>query len=268
MINVLRFFQIALLMLPVAMLPPSLHAASPASAIGVVVMHGKGGNPGKYVDALAAAFEQEGFQVANLEMPWSGKRHYDVNMKGGVDEITRALDAMRAKGARKVFVAGHSQGGLFALHYGGAHPVDGILAIAPGGQVDAGSFVSTLREFVAKARQMVDEGRGNEKADFGDYEGSRGTNTITTTAAIYLDWFDPSGAHTTRAFGNVRKGTPVFYVAPTQDYPGLIKSKHQNFGNLPRHPQTRMYEPESSHLNAPAAAAAEAILWMRQVAGQ
>jgi len=250
------------------LLPPTLQAASLTSEIGVVVMHGKGGRPGKFVDELASALEREGFQVANLEMPWSGSRHYDVDMNAGIDEITRALDAMRAKGARKVFVTGHSQGGLFALHYGGLHRVDGLVPVAPGGQVDAGSFVTALGQYVAKAKQMIEEGRGNEKAAFADYEGSRGTNAITTTAAIYLNWFDPSGVHTTRAFRYVKEGTPVLYVAPKRDYPGLQKSKHQNFGALPSHAQTRLYEPDSDHLNAPAAAASEAILWIRQISGQ
>jgi hypothetical protein len=114
---------------------------------------------------------------------------------------------------------------------------------------------------------MIDEGRGGEKVDFADYEGSRGTSTVTTTAAIYLSWFDPNGAHTTRAFKNVKAGTPVLYVAPKRDYPGLIKSKRENFAALPSHPQTRMYEPDSDHLNAPGASAAEVISWMRQIAG-
>lgn len=268
MIKAFRCSSGALLMLFSFLFSTSLQAAPPTSEIGVVVMHGKGGRPGKFVDELASAFEREGFQVANLEMPWSGRRHYDVDMNGGAEEITRALEAMRAKGARKVFVAGHSQGGLFAVYYGGVRSVDGLVLIAPGGQVDADVFVSALGQSVAKAKQMLAEGRGNERADFLDYEGSRGTNTITTTAAIYLSWFDPNGAHTSRAYRSVKAGTPVLYVAPTRDYPPLQRSKRQNFEALPAHPQTRLYEPDSDHMNAPAAAADEVILWMRQVSGK
>jgi alpha-beta hydrolase superfamily lysophospholipase len=268
MIAVLRLVSVMVLALSTILFAPWLHAAPTAAEIGVVVMHGKGGQPGRFVDKLASALEREGFQVANLEMPWSGRRHYDVDMNGGVDEITRALEAMRAKGVRKVFVAGHSQGGLFALHYGGLHPVDGLIPIAPGGQVDVNVFVAALGQHVARARQMVADGRADEKAEFGDFESSRGTNTLTTTAAIYLDWFDPNGAQTTRAYRHVKKGIPVLYVAPKRDYPGLIKGKQQNFGGLPSHPHTRMYEPDADHLNAPAAAAGEIALWIRQVSEQ
>lgn len=260
-----RFLLVAFIALTNIMLSPILQASPSTSEIGVVVMHGKGGRPGKYVDELASAFERAGFLVANLEMPWSGQRKYDVAMSGGVDEITQAIEGMRAKGARRIFVAGHSQGGLFAVHYAGQQRVDGVIAIAPGGQVDAPVFVTNLSSHVAKAKQMISEGRGNEKTDFADYESSRGTNTITTTAAIYLDWFDPNGAHTSHTFKRVMDGTPVLYVAPTRDYPGLQRNKHQNFGALPRHQDTRMFEPSSDHLNAPAASADESIMWIRKI---
>ena len=110
-------------------------AQAPSPAIGVVIMHGKGGSPTGYVSGLAAALEQKGYVVANLEMPWSAKREYDADVDAADREVDAALASLRAKGAGKVFVAGHSQGGLFAIHYGGGHPVDGIIAIAPGGNV-------------------------------------------------------------------------------------------------------------------------------------
>src|SRR4051812_20509902 len=113
----------------------SAHAQLPSAAIGVVVMHGKGGSPTKHVASFASALEQKGYLVSNLEMPWSGNRHYDASVEAADKEVAAALDAMRAKGAKKVFVAGHSQGGLYALHYGAQHPVDGVIAIAPGGNV-------------------------------------------------------------------------------------------------------------------------------------
>ena len=75
-------------------------------------------------------------------------------------------------------------------------------------------------------------------------------------------------AHTTRVFRSIKEGTPVLYVAPKRDYPGLQKSKHQNFEVLPSHAQTRLYEPDSDHLNAPTAAASEVISWIRQISGQ
>jgi alpha-beta hydrolase superfamily lysophospholipase len=81
---------------------------------------------------LADALEKEGFLVANIEMPWSFKRHYDIELDAAVGEVTRALDSPCAPRARKSsFVSGHSQGGIFALLYGGRHKVDGVAVIVP-----------------------------------------------------------------------------------------------------------------------------------------
>src|SRR4051812_36103419 len=132
-------------------------AQAPSSAIGVVIMHGKGGSPSGFVSNLASSLEQKGYLVANLEMPWSGRREYDVGVDVAESEIDTALASLRAKGASKVFVAGHSQGGLFAIHYGGKHPVDGIIAIAPGGNVANPIFRMELGQFVEQARKLVAE---------------------------------------------------------------------------------------------------------------
>jgi pimeloyl-ACP methyl ester carboxylesterase len=249
-----------------------LLAATPATAadnsIGVAVMHGKGGRPGKFVIDLAQTLEAEGFQVANLEMPWSGRRQYDTDIQGAAAEVTQALEGLRSRGANRLFVAGHSQGGLFALIYAGRHQVDGVIPIAPGGAVDAAVYRQHVGEQLAAARQMVAEGRGGEQAAFKDYEGSRGTNPVTTTAALYFNWFDPDGEQTSRAFARLKAGTPVLYVAPAHDYPALAKLKRALFGMLPPHGLSRLYEPESDHLNAPAAAAAEVAKWIREVASQ
>ncbi|NNU42411.1 hypothetical protein [Ramlibacter montanisoli] len=91
-----------------AQLAPAQAPAAPG--IAVVVMHGKGGSPARHVNGLASFLEQRGYLVANLEMPWSGRREYDVPVDAAEKEVDAALDAMRARGAGKVFVAGHSQG--------------------------------------------------------------------------------------------------------------------------------------------------------------
>ena len=252
-----------------ASIMPTANAQTPPSEIGIVVMHGKGGNPGKYVDGLASELGQAGFQVANIEMPWSGNRHYDVDMDGAVIEITTSLDAMRAKGAKKVFVSGHSQGGLFALLYAGRRQVDGVIAIAPGGSHGSPSFRDALGSYVGKAKGMIDTGRGNETAQFADFEGSKGVYPVTATAAIYFDWFNPDGAHNMDfVTPRVKSGTPVLYVAPSRDYPSLSKSKLANFSALPATPQTRLVEPSSDHLGSPSAASAEIVRWINHVVGQ
>ena len=243
-------------------------AQAPSSAIGLVIMHGKGGSPAGWVSSLASSLGQKGYLVVNLEMPWSGRREYDAGVDVAEKEVDAALDSLRARGASKVFVAGHSQGGLFALHYGGKHPVDGIIAIAPGGNVANFVFRRELGASVEQAPKLVAEGKGNEKTRLSDYESSRGTYPLTATPAAYLSWFDPDGAmNQERASRAMNPQVPVLFITPKGDYPGLLKVKQTMFDALPKNSLTRMYEPDSSHRGAPSASLDEIVRWTTEVAG-
>lgn len=254
------------LALAIAVAPAVVHAQTPASQVGIVIMHGKGGSPTKHVSELASSLKGDGYLVANLEMPWSGSRNYDVSVGDGVKEVETALAGLRSQGAQKVFVAGHSQGGLFALHAGGKVAVDGVIAIAPGGNVASKVFRAKLGEYVDQARAMIAEGKGDETTRFYDYESSKGAYPISTTPAIYAGWFDPDGAmNQSSAAANVGFGVPVLYVGPTRDYPGLIGIKRMTFAALPENPLHRLYEPDASHLEAPSASRDEIVRWIGDV---
>src|SRR5690349_18189374 len=94
------FLALAYLVLPAC----ALAAAAQSEPIGAVIMHGKGGSPTGLVAGLASVLEKKGFLVANLEMPWSEKRDYDVTAEKGEQEVEAALAGLRKKGAKKVFV--------------------------------------------------------------------------------------------------------------------------------------------------------------------
>ncbi len=240
--------------------------AQNAPAAGIVVMHGKGGRPERHVNLLAEALESKGWLVANIEMPWSGRREYDVDVAAAEKEVTAALDGLRAKGAKKVFIAGHSQGGVFALHYASRHPLAGVIPIAPGGSVDSPVYAQNVGSAVALAKRMVAEGKGSERGTFKDYEGSRGTNDVHTTAAVYLTWFDPNGAmNQGKSSRAIPAAVPVLYVAPRNDYPGLIRIKSSMFSALPSNSQTRIADIDSDHLNAPRNSVDEIARWIGEV---
>ena len=236
--------------------------------IGIVIMHGKGGSPAKHVAELASALRKKGILVANLEMPWSGRRSYDGNVSTAQRLVELALNSLRDKGAQKLFVAGHSQGGLFALYLGGKIVVDGIIAIAPDGNVANSTYREIPGSYVELVHELIDGGKGEEKAYFCDYEGSRGTFSVYTAPAAYLSWFDPDGAmNETKAVINMNPDIPVLFIGPTNDYPGLLKVKQSMFDSLPRNQLSKLYEPNSSHLGAPSASVEEIIQWTEAVAG-
>jgi len=62
-------------------------------------MHGKGGSLARHVSDLASSLEKNGYLVANLEMPWSGRRDYDVSVSAAEKGVQSALAALRDKGA-------------------------------------------------------------------------------------------------------------------------------------------------------------------------
>lgn len=250
-----------------ASLSVGVAAEPPRAKAGVVVMHGKGGSPSRLVSELAAFLEHKGYAVANLEMPWSGQRDYDADVPAAEKEVAAALVSLRGKGATRLFIAGHSQGGVFALYLGGRLQIDGLIAIAPGGNVANVLFREKLGESVALARKLVSEGKGGERTQFLDFESSRGTSAVVTTPAIYLSWFDPAGAMNQLASTKrIDPRVPVLFIVPTRDYPGLVRVKSMMFDALPRHPLTRLYEPDADHRGAPSAAREEIAHWMDQVA--
>lgn len=256
-----RFLMVLIFPVVSILLSPATAGASEVK-IGIVLMHGKGGSPTKFVADLASSLEGQGMLVANLEMPWSGNRNYDVDISAAEGEVESALKTLRDKGAQKLFVAGHSQGGIFALYFGGKHAVDGVIAIAPGGNVGSPTFREKLADSVALARKLVAEGKGGEKTRLMDYEGSHGTYPVNAAPSTYLTWFDPDGAMNQMiAVEKINPAVPVLFVAPTNDYPGLRKTKQQMFDVLPKNPATKLYEPDSNHLNAPSASFKEIVEW-------
>lgn len=266
--------RIRMLVALAAMVPGSVLPAAAQTpektGIGIVLMHGKGGSPtARHMTPFADGLASKGLLVANLEMPWSGRREYDKDVATAEQEVTAALDSLRSKGAKKVFLAGHSQGGVFALHFASKHPLDGLIMIAPGGSVASNVFREKLGGSVELARKMIADGKGNERTAFQDYEGAKGMLTVHTTAAIYLTWFDPDGAmNQVNSSKSLPPGLPVLYVAPTSDYPGLQRIKQAMFGALPANPLTRLHEPAVDHLGAPRASIDEIARWTTAVAAR
>ena len=245
----------------------SVQAQTGEVKVGIVLMHGKGGSPLKHVSDLANSLTDKGVLVANLDMPWSGRRNYDVSVQAAEAEVEAALTSLRDKGAQKLFVGGHSQGGLFALYFATRHVVDGIIAITPGGNPASPVFREKLGEHVAMARQLIAEGKGEEKARLADYEGAKGLYPINASPSTYLTWFDPDGAlNQLKAIQRMNSAIPVLYIVPTNDYPGLLKLKQKMFDALPSNPRNKLYEPDATHLGSPSASVNEIFDWMTSIA--
>jgi len=239
---------------------------SAAPKLGIVIMHGKGGSPYRLVNGLADSLEEKGYLVANIEMPWSGKRQYDVSVAKAEAEVEAVLAKLRADGAQKVFVAGHSQGGGFALYFAGKHTIDGVICIAPGGNVSNQIYIDKLGAYVSRARDQVAAGKGDEKITLFDFEGKRGAFPVETTSSVYLTWFDPEGAmNMDKAARALSPNVPILWLVPTKDYPGLRKTTAPMYSYFPKNPRSKMAEPDADHRGAPSASVDEIVKWTNDI---
>ncbi len=257
-----------LLGLALGMVVMALPARAQETAhIGVVVMHGKGGRPEGLVAELASGLAARGMRVRNIEMPWSGRRHYDVGPEAAETEVVQALEALRREGAARLFLVGHSQGGLYALHLGSRLALAGVVAVAPGGNVAASVYEQHIGTHRTRARELVAAGRGAEVQAFADYEGSKGTNEVRTRAEVYWAWFDPQGVmNQERALRALPQHLPVLYVAPTGDYPALRRANPGLYALIPGQPLTRYLQPGATHTHAPTVAREAIADWLLEVA--
>lgn len=247
----------------------STAAAAQSTALpGVIVLHGKGGRPEGLTAPLDAALQQRGWSVASLDMPWSGSRKYNAGVAAAETQVSEAVATLRQRGAAKIFLAGHSQGAVFALYYASKHALDGLVIIAPGGNVATAFYQQQIGSSVSRARQLVAAGKGDEAGEFDEFEGGKGHWKISTTAAIYLSWFDPDGAmNQLKSSAALPKTLPVLHVAPTWDYPALLRSKQEMFDAIAS-PLKKLYEPASDHRNVPRDAAAEIARWIGETAAR
>src|SRR6516225_3347596 len=169
-----------------------LQAAS-LQGMGVVFLHGKGMWPGAFDGGIPGALEAEGAQVSSPEMPWSLRRMYGATFEQAMAEIDTAVAGLKAKGAARIVVIGHSLGANAAIGYAARNPdLAAVVALAPGHLPEAEGLRSHAREAVAKAKELIAAGQGDVPRSFPDL--AQGIPlTTTATPRVYLSMFDPDG---------------------------------------------------------------------------
>lgn len=233
--------------------------------IGVVVMHGKWGNPGNLM-GFAGSMEASGYLTANIEMPWSGRRAYDTGADGFVGEIDAAIQSLKDKGATKIVLIGHSLGAAGGLHYVTRRPVDGFIAIAPGHAPEGERLAAMFAGSVAKAKAMVAKGEGDEKSGFDDFNTGNRTKQVSMAAKVYLDFFDPNGPmNFTANVGKILPGTNMLWIAPTGEDAGLKGLTARAMSLFPATVKFQKVEIDAEHMNAPERSVEAALAWIRDL---
>ena len=110
--------------------PASPRASADLHGLGVVYLHGKASWPGALNGGILSSLEDEGALVAKPEMPWSFHRRYAATYDQAMGEIDAAVAGLKAKGATRIVIIGHSLGANAAIGYAARHPdLAGVVAL-------------------------------------------------------------------------------------------------------------------------------------------
>lgn len=213
---------------------------------------------------LARDLEAQGYRVGNPEMAWSGQRMYDTDYAAALKEIDKQVKALRARGARRVILAGQSLGANAAVAYASSGmDMDGLVLMSPGHFPEAG-MGKRLRPSIERARGMVAANQAGQLATFEDINQGL-IRVVRTTPRNYLSYFDPEGLGAmTRNIRKITKAAPVMLMIGTDD-PFLPDSKAM-FDSAPGNPASRYLVLDGNHLIEPSVVSAELVKWLGSIA--
>jgi pimeloyl-ACP methyl ester carboxylesterase len=240
-------------------------ACAHAADVGAILLHGKWGSPGARDDALAAALQKQGYAVALPEMPWSRGRSYDRSVEEADAEIDAVIDKLKAAGAKRIVLVGHSLGAAYALHYAGRTQVDALVAIAPGHRPETPRIAQSFAGDVARARELVAAGRAAEQVYFNDFNTGGRRSRINASAASFVSYFDPAGPMNMGRNVESLKPTPVLWLVPTREESPLREGNMALYKRLPQNAGNQLAEPGSDHLQAPQASIPTLVEWLKKV---
>jgi pimeloyl-ACP methyl ester carboxylesterase len=239
-----------------------------ADKLGVVLLHGKGApNPRGLLGPLIDSLEGAGFPVVAPEMPWSKSRMLAKGYEDSMAEIDAAVKALKAKGATRIVVGGHSMGANAAMGYGARRDgLAGILAMAPGHVPDASGFQRIIGHDYKRARELAAAGKGGETGEFNDVNQGR-SFSIKVKVSDYLSWFDPDGpAVFPKNAAALKVGTPLFWIIADKD--NMLKrgdGEDYAFAKAPKHPKSAYMAIDSNHRNTPKDGADKIVDWLKKL---
>jgi pimeloyl-ACP methyl ester carboxylesterase len=255
----------ALVMLPPPAWCPAARAQSPGlQGVGVVYLHGKGSWPGAFDGGIVNSLQDEGAMVATPEMPWSLKRKYGATYEQAMGEIDSVVASLKAKGATRIIVIGHSLGANAAIGYAARHPdLAAVVAIAPGHLPEVDDLRSHTRDAITQARELIAAGQGEVPRQFPDL--AQGIPlTTTATPIVYLSMFDPDGPAVIPKNAAAMGPVPLLWVVGTLD-PIARRGPDYAFKLAAKNPKSRYAEVFAGHLTTALAARKQVIDWINSL---
>jgi len=243
----------------------NLFAQSESQHVGIVLIHGKWGNPTGNIKSLAEALRSNGYRVATPLMPWSLKRGYDKPYADALNELDEIVSGFRARGASRIYVMGTSFGANGAIAYAayGKHPVDGVVAIAPGHIIDLPRFSKIYSKDLAVAGDMIKAGKGDEVGNFLDTNAGK-RQQLDMKASTYWSYFDPAGIGSmSTSSKKVTQKIPLLVLLGGQHDIAVPLGKEYIFANWPEHPKSKYATLDGAeHFTAPEFAIDPILKWL------
>jgi len=249
-------------------LAPGAQAQSPSAPVcGVVLMHGKWGTAHSvYLQPLIQKLSAH-CRVDSLEMPWSRRRLYDQPYPQALAQISAAVQAQRAAGARWVAVGGQSFGANAALAYmAQVGDADAVLALAPGHVPERFYQLPEVRPAVDEARALVQAGQPQTLVRMTDVNQGQRMEVQAPAGALW-SYFDPQGwGHMGMSARQFQRAVPLLWAIGQQD-PLYPSGEHSIYRQAPAHPHSLYLVVPGGHADTPAVAADDIVRWVRERVG-
>ncbi len=245
-------------------LPAAQAESADLQGFGIVLLHGKGGTPTSMIEGLISSLRKEGALVETPEMPWSARRMYDATYEQAMIEIDAAVAGLKARGATKIVVAGHSLGANAAIGYAARREgLFAVIALAPGHAPESWALRLRTSDAVAKAKELVASGQGDVAISFPDL--AQGIPfSVRTTPAIYLSLFDPEGPAPMPKNAAAMRPVPLLWVVGVAD-PIFFFGRDYAFEPGNKHPKSKYLVIAGLHLTTPFQTRGAVIEWLKSL---
>jgi pimeloyl-ACP methyl ester carboxylesterase len=242
--------------------------AAPARAgslagVGVVFLHGKGVWAGAFDGGIPSALEADGAVTAEPEMPWSLMRMYGATYEEAMREIDAAVDGLKAKGATRIVVIGHSLGANAAIGYAARHRQSAaVVAMSPGHLPETDEMRDHTADALAMARALVASGATWRRIWPDQVQGI--PTLAMASPAVYLSMFDPDGPAVIPRNAAALNGVPLLWVVGKSD-PIFARGRDYAFARAPKNTKSRYIEVSAGHLATPWVARSQVVEWLKSL---
>lgn len=241
-------------------------AAQAQDKIGVVLLHGKQtpAPTAAGLGVISSSLEGKGAVVVVPSMAWgAGWQTINITVEDAFAQIDGYVAQLRAKGASRIVVGGHSLGANVALSYAVNRGNVAGVVMAAAGHNPRYSYSSneTIRKDIDRAAELVKAGQGGQS--FTGRDSNQGSNiTMTTTAAVYLSWMNSRGLASMQVQApNLPASVPILVVMGEKD-PGIGFVESQIYKPAAKNPYSKYLTNGANHVQTAEASSKQIVDWI------